>query len=705
MKGAHPTIKVGMLGAGFILKSHATAVAQIPNCSLHMIADVAADRARDAAERYGFAHVGGSVEDMAASDCDVVHILLPPAHHIEAARAMVAAGKSVFLEKPMGIDSASCSALCDEAGARGLYVGVNHNFLFGRRYETFRSRIKSGEIGRIDDVSVDWFYDLPQMRTGPFDTWMLAASANVLFEIAPHALAFVVDLIGTPEIELASAGDLARMPNGALLPRRWKAVAHTSSAGASVNLSLKAGQAERVLRVRGRGGSLVYDFGRDFGWTNQTTTDNPVLDAFGTARKTARTIGRQALCGLYTAANKALKKQPDSSPFEATVFRSIRAFYEGGIANVDPRHQGTFAVDIIKLCEGIAKRAGAGRTAADAGVLPTPKTAKKASILVIGGTGFIGRKLVQKLCKDGHGVRVLSRSASAAAFHFADMPVEIMAGSHGDPTVAAKAVTGIDTIFHLAKCEGKRWQDYMDGDIAPTKVLGKAALDAGTRRFIYTGTIDSYASDDVNAVIDCSTPVDGRIETRNHYARSKAACEAELRALGLPLVIMRPAIVVGPGCPPAHLGVARFTSETRVEFWGDGKNPIPLVSVCDVAEALVLAIDAPDIEGGQFLLTSPPLLSASEYVEAFETLSGGKVEQIEMSPLSHWLADWAKEALKNAIRHPNRRWPTLHDWACKSHRSRYDASESYAKLGWFPVSDRKRMIDEVISPMVSDYFA
>lgn len=83
-----------------------------------------------------------------------------------------------------------------------------------------------------------------------------------------------------------------------------------------------------------------------------------------------------------------------------------------------------------------------------------------------------------------------------------------------------------DTVFHLAKCEGKRWQDYVDGDIAPTKVLGHAALDAGVRRFIYTGTIDSYASADPDAVIDCDTPVDPRIETRNHYARSKAACKS-----------------------------------------------------------------------------------------------------------------------------------------------------------------------------------
>src|SRR5690606_37510136 len=116
---------------------------------------------------------------------------------------------------------------------------------------------------------------------------------------------------------------------------------------------------------------------------------------------------------------------------------------------------------------------------------------------------------------------------------------------------------------------------------------------AGVKRFIYTGTIDSYASADPHNTISAATALDPAIAKRNLYARSKAACEAVLHGLGLPLVIMRPAIVIGPGSPPAHLGIGRFSGETRVEYWGDGRNTIPLVTVADVAEALVLAAEAP----------------------------------------------------------------------------------------------------------------
>lgn len=694
-----------MLGAGFILKSHATAVAQLPGVSLHMIADAALGRAKQAAALYSFAHAAGSIEEMAASDCDVVHILLPPAHHIDAAKAMVAAGKSVFLEKPMGIDSASCAELCDAAQAAGVSVGVNHNFLFSKRYEELRAAIKRGEIGRIDSLSADWLYDLPQIRFGPFDNWMLAAPANVLFEISPHLVAFIVDLIGTPRIESATAGNHTTLPSGITLPRDWRAVMRSSPSTAMLNLSLTPGQENRFLTVRGRGGSIAYDFGRDFGTISHTASDNPMIDAWQVAKAMGADLKRQARGDIIARVKAALNKHPDSGPFDACVFRSIAAYYEGGVENVDPRHEGRFAVEVMATCETIAKTAGEGRTVARAVAPAMPKPLKDPSVLVVGGTGFIGKRLVQKLVARGHGVRVLSRSVNGAAFQFADTPVEIMGGSHGDPETAARAVAGIDTVIHLAKAEGKRWQDYVDNDIVPTRILGEAAKAANVRRFIYTGTIDSYASDNPGKVIDCATPVDPKIETRNHYARSKAACEALLREIGLPLVIMRPAVVIGPGSPPAHLGVGKFSSETRIEYWGDGRSMLPLVGIDDVAEALALGVETPGIEGRQFVLASPPLLSARDYVAAFEELSGGKVEQIEKSAFRFWLSDFGKEALKNAIRHPNRRKPTLHDWACKAHTSRYDSSEAETVLGWTPIHDRQEMIDKVIGPMVTSWMA
>jgi hypothetical protein len=68
------------------------------------------------------------------------------------------------------------------------------------------------------------------------------------------------------------------------------------------------------------------------------------------------------------------------------------------------------------------------------------------------------------------------------------------------------------------------------------------------------------------------------------------------------------------------------------------------------------------------------------------------------------MEDVAKELVKNLIRHPNRKVPSLHDWACRTHRARYDASETVQTLGWKPTADKQAMIQEGIRSAVAYYY-
>jgi predicted dehydrogenase/nucleoside-diphosphate-sugar epimerase len=684
--------KVGLLGAGYILDSHASALLAVPGVTIHAVADASRGRAERAAAKYGVSHVFGSIEQLAASDCNVVHVLLPPALHVEAAFAMIESGKSVFLEKPMGLNSDACAALTKRAGERGVTVGVNHNFLFSRTYEALRARVKVGELGRIDHIRVDWHFAQPIVQFGPFDSWMLAAPSNMIFETGSHIGAFVVDLIGLPEIVSAVAGNPVTLPGGQIVYRHWTAVGQANAATAVLSISMTAGQPDRIMRVRGRGGSAQLDFGRDIAWWESTVSDNPIFDSHATGEAIVRTLRPQGRKNRFRHLKSALAKRPDAAPFEESIFRSISAFYAGGVLQVDPRHSGPFGTDVIRLCEAVARASKTGTPSTASTSVPIPVPRVKSTVLVVGGTGFIGRRLVRMLIDRNHGVRVLTRNVRAAALEFEGLDVELVVGSHGDPECAARALEGIKVVYHLAKCEGKRWQDYVDGDIAPTGVLAAAALTAGVERFIYTGTIASYASGSSRDVIDNRTPVDPAIARRSYYARSKAACEALLQSMHrerrLPLVILRPGIVIGPGSPPAHPGVGHFLSETRVDYWGDGSNPLPLVLVDDVADALTRALDAPGAMSQTLLLTSPPLMTARDYVAALEVYMSARIDARSRSAWRYWAADMTKELAKNAVGHPNRRWPSLHDWRCQSQRAHYDSRMTEQALGWRPITDR-----------------
>lgn len=698
--------KVGMLGAGYILASHARSVAAISGLELALVGDASTSRAVKAARDFGFRDHVSSIDEMAASDCDVVHILLPPNLHEQAATAMIRAGKSVFVEKPFVLSPKGAQDIADLAGRLAVDVGINHNFLFGKNYHGLRDLVQAGALGRIDSITVDWQFQLPFLKHGPFDNWIVSGPANPLFEIAPHPLAFVLDLVGALEVVHVATSDPLELPSGVIMPQRWRVLAKSAQGVASINLSFTSGHETRAFSLRGDGGAARYDFGRDIVVVERPRSDNPMLDTFRIAQDAAKSLKGQAWPDLRRRIGAALTKHPASSPFDESIYNSIATFYSKLGDGGDVRQNARLGVDIAELTQTIAEKAGYAGATQQALTIDLPKPERASTVLVIGGTGFIGRALVKRLLAAGHGVRILSRSGRSAALSLVGLPVEILTGHYGDEAVLESALSLIDTVYHLAKCDGRRWQEYLDGDVEPTRTLGTAAARAGVRRFIYTGTIDSYDSASSATRIDNMTPVDRRISSRNLYARSKARCESILSELaqsaGLNLVIVRPGIVIGSGSPPAHLGVGRFTSETQVEFWGNGKNKLPFVHVDDVADALVRASSVPNIEGRSFLVSGPPILSARDYVAALEQLSGSSVAAKDGSPFRFWLVDFVKEAAKNLIRHPNRRRSTLHDWQCRTHQAHYDATETEKTLGWRPIADASELRARGIADAVAN---
>jgi nucleoside-diphosphate-sugar epimerase/predicted dehydrogenase len=700
--------KAALLGAGYISEAHARALAVTENVELTAVCDLSLVSAKKAAASYNIPNVCTNLDDLLKLDIDVVHVLLPPDSHAAAAKKILESGRHVFLEKPMAISYAQCQDLVETATRHSVKLGVNHNFLFLSSYEQLREQVRNGSIGQLDQITANWMFALGQVKFGPFNIWMLREPKNIVLEIGSHLAAFVVDLSGIPDIVSANAFRPLQVPGGATVYRRWHAHGVNGNTAVDLNISLVSGSEDRSISIRGHAASVKLDYSRDVLSVDEPSGAGVHFDALVTTERLAYQYAKAGVANFYRSLLGKLRKTPSANPYLKSIENSVRTFYSCLDGEMDSRLDGQFASRVIQLCERVAAGLPPDSTVpAKEGqwdILP-PK--QKPTVLVIGGTGFIGKYLVKGLSDRGVGVRAITRSQGAGKIALAGASVELTQGDLNNASFLDKAMEGIEVVYHLAKVEGKKWSDYYDQDVMVTKLVAERAVAAGVRRFVYTGTIDSYYSANARETITSDTPLDAKIQRRNLYARSKAACEALLTDMHksglLPLVIFRPGIVIGKGCPPAHLGIGLFESDARVSYWGDGSSPLPLVLVEDVANALVLAMDVPNIEGQRFLLTDTPAISAREYVDIVSKETGTRIRSTTRPAWRLYVSEWIKEAAKNLVRHPNRRIPSYRDCDSKSHRARYDSDKTRRVLGWQPAGSKSALIQRGIVDAVRDF--
>ena len=170
----------------------------------------------------------------------------------------------------------------------------------------------------------------------------------------------------------------------------------------------------------------------------------------------------------------------------------------------------------------------------------------------------------------------------------------------------------------------------------------------------------------------------------------------ELRADGggLPLTIVRPAIVVAHDGVHEHSGVGLWVRDNQCIGWGRGRHPLPLVLASDCAQALVAALDAPAAEGRSYNLAGDVRLSAREYVEAMATRTGRDYHYHPMPLWWMWTQELGKYAVKMLAR-KQREWPAWRDFASRSFTTALDCSDAKQDLGFAPEGDRSRFLSRV----------
>lgn len=707
----HRKLRVALVGAGYIGEWHAKSLKSFDRASLVAVCDKVHSRAADFARRFKVPRVYDSLETMLGTErLDAVHVLLPPNLHFQAASAILQAGVSVYIEKPMCVRVTECQRLIELAEERELKLGVGHNFLFAECYERLRSDLQSGILGTIDYLGITWHRELQQITQGPFDLWMLQEPQNAMLEIGTHCVSQLVDLVGPPDSLDATASNSIDLPSGHKFYRRWRINATKGQNYIDLRFSFVPGFGEYTIHARGSLGSATVDFERDTYVLRRHRALSEDFDRYAMLRDETKSVRRQARKTLWRYGVSKFLPGASGGPYMLSIAGAMGAFYAGLCGRpLDDRISGRFATKVTELCEEITSSAEIIAQPRPSSRLSVKSAPSRAQILVLGATGFIGSRLTRALLASGQSVRVLVRCPGKVAADLLNSRLDCRAGDLTNSEDLHDAMQGIDCVYHLARTNAKTWADYQRYEIDVTREIAKAALAAGVKRLIYTGTIDSYYAGIHAGKICEETPLDAQISRRNLYARAKAASEGVLlrmhREQGLPVVILRPGIVIGPGGSPTHWGIGMWWYASVCQIWGEGRSPLPLVLVDDVAAALVAAMHATGIDGESFNLVGDVRLSALEYLAEMNRHAGVRIQSSETSIVKFFCLDVFKWLVKVAIKHPDRRFPSYRDWESRTQRATFDCTRTKTRLNWNPVSDRDEFVCKGILEPLSEWLS
>jgi predicted dehydrogenase len=181
-------LRYGILGSGFMGRTHAEAIRHIENAELAAVA--LGSRAPKLAEDYGVALCASADELIARDDVDAVIVATPQYAHVEEALAAAAHGKHLFIEKPMTTTVADADAILAACAERGLALGVGYQQRYRAVPRATYEQIRAGAIGKVLTIQFSQTFQMfaDPAFGGDWSWWANPASVGHILAGGVHAI-------------------------------------------------------------------------------------------------------------------------------------------------------------------------------------------------------------------------------------------------------------------------------------------------------------------------------------------------------------------------------------------------------------------------------------------------------------------------------------------------------------------------------------
>ncbi len=687
---------VGIIGAGFISLYHLEALTRIPEIKIVAVCDGNTEKAKALASKWNIPNIFSTVEELiAANICDTAHVLVPPDYHFGVAEKLLRAGINVMVEKPLAVTAANCETLVELAKENSAKIGVNHNSTFRPSILQLKEVLKSGEIGNLHHLIVHFNLPLRQLGAKQFSHWMFQLPQNMFLESGVHPLSQVYDLAGKIKSAQTMVSGRHVLSPGVEIYDTWQVSMNCENATAQLFLSMGQDFPSNELVAICSDGTVTADIIHERCTIQTRTKEMDFYNSYLTGAKKAKDLTVQSIKSAVGYVGSQIKVLPKNDPFLLSINASVKAFYEG-MRTGQPYVDGQAGLEVLRGSELITKEVA--RCPSQLSQAPV-NALDSFDAVVIGGTGFIGTPLVTQMVAAGMKVKVVARNIRTLPDIFLHHNVKLVSANMADEKAIDGVIAGIPVVLHLAHGGGgDTWKEVKSVMVDGTEAIAQACLRHQVKRLIYIGTIASLYLGNSSEKITGQTPNDPQTEKRNLYSRGKAACEDVLNQLhrekGLPVVILRPGVVIGDGGQAMHSGLGFFNQDAHMIGWNRGSNELPFVLVDECADAIFKAIAAPGVEGKSYNIIGDVRLTAREYMTELANATGRPfkyhaqpVSKLQMIEIGKWL-------IKISTGRKDAPFPSYNDLKSRGLAAQFETSDIKQDLQWQTSTNRQEFIQK-----------
>ena len=266
-------------------------------------------------------------------------------------------------------------------------------------------------------------------------------------------------------------------------------------------------------------------------------------------------------------------------------------------------------------------------------------------VLVTGGTGFTGGHLSRRLVKEGYQVRALVRDSSQAS-DLSGMGIELVVGDLRDRKSLEVAVTGIDTVYHIAalfRPENVTREDFWQVNVEGTRNLIEASIEAGVARFVHCSTVGVHG-EVKNPPATEETPYAPGDDYQDSKTEGEKVALQYMKEGKIPLVIFRPAGIFGPG-DRRFLKLFKAIKKRQFLMFGSGEVLYQLIYIDDLIDGIIRCGTSDRALGEIYILTGAEAITLNQFVQEIADVLDAPLTKLRLPVMPVYWAGYVCELI------------------------------------------------------------